>query len=79
MSVMRSHSTEAAGGAGGTAPKFREACVRCSLLRPDLAQRGRLTEIRDYLLDRIAEAEREGWLGELEGLRCLPGRSRIQD
>ncbi|MEU0655475.1 hypothetical protein ABZ485_24985 [Streptomyces albogriseolus] len=28
-----------------------------------------LVEIRDNLLDRIAEAEREGWLGELEGLQ----------
>ncbi|MEU9273130.1 hypothetical protein AB0E04_48365 [Streptomyces sp. NPDC048251] len=26
-------------------------------------------EIRDNLLDRIAEAEKEGWLGEIEGLR----------
>ncbi|MER5184496.1 hypothetical protein ABT009_40325 [Streptomyces sp. NPDC002896] len=26
-------------------------------------------EIRVNLVDRIAEAEREGWLGELEGLR----------
>ncbi|MFE5586075.1 hypothetical protein [Kitasatospora sp. NPDC056531] len=25
--------------------------------------------IRDNLLDRTAEAEREGWLGEVEGLR----------
>jgi len=54
---------------GQTGPKFREACVRCSLLRPDSAQRGRLVEIRDNLLDRIAEAGREGWLGEIEGLR----------
>jgi len=45
------------------------ACVRCSLLRPDPAQRGRLEEIRVNLHDRIAEAEREGWLGEIEGLR----------
>lgn len=45
------------------------ACVRCSLLRPDPAQRGRLEEIRDNLIARIAEAEREGWLGEIEGLR----------
>ncbi|MFC4516423.1 MULTISPECIES: site-specific integrase [Streptomyces] len=45
------------------------ACVRCSLLRPDPAQRGRLKEIRDNLIARIAEAEREGWLGEVEGLR----------
>lgn len=27
-------------------------------------------EIRDNLLDRIAEAEREGWLGEIEGLQA---------
>jgi hypothetical protein len=45
------------------------ACVRCSLLRPDPAQRGRLEEIRDNLIARIAEAEREGWLGEVEGLK----------
>ncbi|MEV5778482.1 hypothetical protein AB0L49_46020 [Streptomyces antimycoticus] len=43
--------------------------MRCSLLRPDPAQRSRLVEIRDNLLDRIAEAEREGWLGETEGLQ----------
>ena len=29
----------------------------------------RLEEIRDNLHDRIAEAEREGWLGEIEGLK----------
>ncbi|WP_406336140.1 site-specific integrase [Streptomyces zaomyceticus] len=45
------------------------ACIRCSLLRPDPAQRGRLEEIRDNLVARIAEAEHEGWLGEIEGLR----------
>jgi hypothetical protein len=45
------------------------ACVRCSLLRPDPAQRERLTDIRDNLIARIAEAEREGWLGEVEGLK----------
>jgi hypothetical protein len=45
------------------------ACVRCSLLRPDPAQRARLEEIRDNLLARIAEAQREGWLGEVEGLQ----------
>ncbi len=45
------------------------ACVRCPLLWPDPAQRGRLAEIRDNLVARIAEAEREGWLGEVEGLQ----------
>ncbi|MEV8390617.1 MULTISPECIES: hypothetical protein [unclassified Streptomyces] len=28
-----------------------------------------MEEIRDNLIARIAEAEREGWLGEVEGLR----------
>lgn len=45
------------------------ACVRCSLLRPNPAQRARLEEIRDNLQARIAEAIREGWLGEVEGLQ----------
>ncbi|WP_331459249.1 site-specific integrase [Saccharothrix sp. NRRL B-16348] len=45
------------------------ACVRCSLLRPDPAQRPRLEEIRDNLKARIIEAKREGWLGEVEGLQ----------
>jgi hypothetical protein len=43
--------------------------VRCSLLRPDPALRGRLEEIRDNLEARIIEAKREGWLGEVEGLQ----------
>ena len=45
------------------------ACVRCPLLWPDPAQQHRLLEIRDNLIARIAEAEREGWLGEVEGLQ----------
>jgi hypothetical protein len=36
---------------------------------PDPAQRPRIAEIRDNLIARIAEAEREGWLGEVEGLK----------
>lgn len=39
------------------------------MLWPDPTQRDRLVEIRDNLLARIAEAEREGWLGEVEGLQ----------
>ena len=38
-------------------------------MRPDPAQRTRLEEIRVNLHDRIAEVEREGWLGEIEGLK----------
>ena len=45
------------------------ACVRCSMLWPDPAQQPRLIEIRNNLRDRIAEANREGWLGEVEGLQ----------
>jgi len=41
------------------------------MLWPDPAQHDRLTEIRNNLTARIAEAEREGWLGlgEVEGLQ----------
>jgi integrase len=53
----------------GTPCIHEHACVRCSLLRPDPAQRQRLEEIRANLHDRIAEAEREGWIGEVEGLK----------
>ena len=45
------------------------ACVRCALLWPDPTQRTRLEEIRDNLKARIAEAQRQGWLGEVEGLQ----------
>jgi hypothetical protein len=39
------------------------------VLRIDPAQRHRVEEIRDNLLARITEAEREGWTGEAEGLK----------
>ncbi len=45
------------------------SCLRCPLLRPDPVERSRLVEIRDNLLERINEAESNGWLGEAEGLR----------
>lgn len=43
--------------------------IRCPLLRADPAKRPRLIEIRDNLFARVAEAEREGWGGEAEGLK----------
>lgn len=43
--------------------------IRCSMLRPDPAARGRLTEIIKNLADRISEARINGWLGEVEGLQ----------
>jgi len=49
--------------------QHEHACVRCPMLMPDPAQHGRLIEIRDNLTARIAEAEHEGWLGEIDGLQ----------
>jgi hypothetical protein len=54
---------------GGVQRVVEDACVRCPMLWPDPAQRDRLVEIRDNLLARIAEAEREKRLGEMEGLQ----------
>ena len=65
----RKVSTGTCGRAFGAACIHEHACIRCSMLWPDPAQRDRLTEIRDNLTARIAEAEREGWLGETEGLK----------
>ncbi|MCX4537925.1 site-specific integrase [Streptomyces sp. NBC_01669] len=56
------------GRAYGTDCVHEHACVRCPLLIVSPSGRPRLVEIRDNLADRIAEAEREGWLGEVEGL-----------
>ncbi|MFD6355126.1 tyrosine-type recombinase/integrase [Nocardia tengchongensis] len=57
------------GRAYGTTCQHEHSCVRCPLLRIDPRQQRRLEEIRSNLADRVAEAEREGWLGEAEGLR----------
>ena len=57
------------GRAYGTGCIHEHSCVRCPLLRVDPNQRQRLVDIRDNLVARIAEAEREGWTGEAEGLR----------
>jgi integrase len=53
----------------GTPCIHEHACIRCPMLWPDPSQRARLVDIRDNLAARIAEAEREGWLGEVDGLR----------
>ena len=45
------------------------SCIRCPLLRVEPGQRQRLDDIRVNLTARIAEAHREGWLGEAEGLK----------
>ena len=65
----RTVSTGTCGRAFGTPCIHEHACIRCSMLWPDPSQRQRLVDIRDNLHARITEAEREGWLGEVEGLR----------
>ena len=49
--------------------RFGQRCLRCALHWPDPAPRDRIAEIRDNLTAPIAEADREGWLGEAEGLK----------
>jgi integrase len=65
----RKVATGLCGRAVGTPCIHEHSCLRCALHWPDPTQRPRITEIRDNLLARIAEAEREGWLGETEGLK----------
>lgn len=64
----RKVSTGTCGRAFGSNCIHEHACVRCPLLWPDPTQRHRLHEIRDNFNARIAEAQREGWIGEVEGL-----------
>ncbi|MGD2424874.1 tyrosine-type recombinase/integrase [Mycolicibacterium llatzerense] len=52
----------------GTPCKHEHACIRCPSLRLDPKARNRLTEIIANLRDRIAEANSNGWTGEVEGL-----------
>lgn len=47
---------------------FREACVRCPLLRVDPAQIPRLEAIHANLTDRLDEAKEQGWLGEVAAI-----------
>jgi Phage integrase family len=65
----RKVATGLCGRAFGTPCIHEHSCLRCSMHWPDPAQRHRIAEIRDNLIARIAEAEHEGWLGEVEGLK----------
>jgi Phage integrase family len=65
----RKVATGTCGRAFGTPCSHEHSCLRCAMHWPDPAQRSRIAEIRDNLAARIAEAEREGWLGEAEGLK----------
>jgi site-specific recombinase XerD len=53
----------------GTPCKHEHACIRCPMLRVDPRQRARLIEIVKNLKDRVAEAQMNGWLGEVDGLQ----------
>ncbi|MFF7976212.1 integrase [Streptomyces sp. NPDC007905] len=64
------------GRAYGTDCSHEHACVRCPVLIVNPVERSRLEEIRNNLHARIIEAEREGWLGEAEGLRWKSSRTR---
>ncbi len=66
---LRKVATGTCGRAFGTPCMHEHSCLRCSMHWPDPAQRPRIAEIRDNLIARIAEAEREGWAGEAEGLK----------
>jgi hypothetical protein len=61
------------GRAYGTSCIHEHSCIRSPMLRIDPAQRQRPRGIRASLTARIAEAEREGWTGEAEGLKVSPG------
>jgi hypothetical protein len=52
----------------GTPCVHEHACIRCPALRPDPAQRHRLSGILDSLRARLAEAREQGWGGEIAGL-----------
>ena len=59
-----------------TACIHEHACIRCTLLRPDPAQRHRLVDICRNLEARIDEAQRENWLGEVDGLQVSLAAAR---
>ncbi len=54
------------------------SCLCCPLLRPDPTARPRLAQIRDNLIERIAEAESHRWLGEAEGLKVSLAGARAK-
>jgi hypothetical protein len=55
---------------------LHEAGVPLSLLRPDPAKRAGLEEIRDDLMTRIDETEREGWFGGVERMKSASPQSK---
>ncbi|MGW1554141.1 tyrosine-type recombinase/integrase [Streptomyces sp. NPDC002346] len=52
----------------GTPCQHEHACIRCPMLHVNPKMLARLTELEADLLQRRAQAEAEGWIGEIEGL-----------
>ncbi|MBC7301260.1 MAG: tyrosine-type recombinase/integrase [Nocardia sp.] len=52
----------------GSGCQHEFACIRCPMLNINPKMLFRLEEIEKDLLDRRARAEREAWLGEIEGI-----------
>ena len=57
----------------GTPCQREHACIRCPMLNINPKMLFRLDEIEKDLLDRRARAEREDWLGEIEGIDLTLG------
>ncbi|MFF4508073.1 tyrosine-type recombinase/integrase [Streptomyces sp. NPDC001401] len=62
----------------GTPCQHENACIRCPMLRLDLSQEPRLLEIEANTRQRLGEAQRMRWLGEVAGLR-EPAAHRRQE
>ncbi|WP_218001269.1 site-specific integrase [Nocardia thailandica] len=52
----------------GSPCQHEHACIRCPMLTINPKMIGRLDDIEADLLERRARAEREAWVGEIEGL-----------
>jgi len=52
----------------GSACQHEHACLRCPMLNINPKMLPRLDEIEEDLLERRGRAEREAWLGEIEGI-----------
>jgi len=76
--VQRKLSLGSCGRAYGTQCHHEHACLRCALLRPDPGQIERLNDIIENLKERILEAEAQGWLGDVEGLRVTVAGAELK-
>ncbi|MDX2817684.1 integrase [Streptomyces sp. PA03-5A] len=52
----------------GTPCQHEHACIRCPMLHVNPKMLARLTELEADLLQRRAQAEAKGWIGEIGGI-----------